>query len=338
MDRWQDDPALGEFFDDLSGAGGFYRLERQFWIEMWRVPIVEAVEEHRIESRHYGPILAFAYPHEPRISLFNLLLGADRPGAVARGHLKDALDWTESLGLALRVPVRGLGEFGEPEEAADYLDHRGYRRTAMSALFTRPAGPPGFPAPPGIEVELMEGESMIETFCNLLTPSYGLEWTGEGFIVGLPGRFDWRTYIASDKTGPISAAATMLHEGAPQLGFAATVPACRRRGGHTALLHRQIEDIHATRASQIFAVTDETRAFPEVISPGARNLAQAGFRLVDVRSVWRPPEELIVPPEGEEDDDDDDDWGGGGDGDDGPDDPDGGGGAAEREIYAGAIA
>ena len=329
MAWWQGDQRLGEFFDNLSGAGPYYTLERQFWIEMWRVPIVEAVEEHRIESRHYGPILAFAYPHEPRISMFNVLFGADRPGAVGHGHLGDALDWTESLGLALRVPVRGAGEFGEPAEAADFLQHRGYNRTAMSAVFARPPGPPGFPAPPGIEVELLEGESMVETFSNVLAPSYGLEWTGEGFIVGLPGRFDWRTYVAADETGSIAAAATMMHIDRPQLGFAGTLPACRRRGGHLALLHRQIEDVSATRSSQLFAITDESLAFPEILSPGARNLVRAGFRLVDVRSVWRPPEELIGPWD---DEDDEEDWPGDDDGPDQPDDDGDRGPNATREL------
>lgn len=51
----------------------------------------------------------------------------------------------------------------------------------------------------------------------------------------------------------------------------------------------------ATRATQLFAITDESLQFPEAISPGARNLVRAGFHLVDTRSVWRPPEELIGP-------------------------------------------
>jgi hypothetical protein len=329
---WDVDPRLSQLFDNISGAGVYYMLERHFWIEMWRAPIAEAVDDHAIELRHYGPVLAFAYPREPQISLFNLLLGADRPGAVVQGQLKDALDWTESLGLAVRVPVRGAGEFGEPEEAADYLKHRGYSPTATSALFARPTGPPGFAAPAGIEVEAMQGESKIETFCNLLSPSYGLEWMGEGFIIGLPGRPDWRTYIAADESGPIAAAAMFMHYDSPQLGFAATVPGCRRRGGHTALLHRQIEDAGAAGASQVFAFTDETLGFPEAISPGARNLIRAGFHPVDSRSVWRPPEELIGPWDDEDDEDEDDDWGRGGD--DGPDEPDDGdrGPAARREL------
>jgi hypothetical protein len=185
MGWWQGDPELSLLFDSMAGPGMFYALERLFWLELWRVPILEAVDEQGIEARHYGPIRAFAFPYEPRLSLFNILLGADRAGAVERGHLAAVLDWTESLGLDLRVPVRSEGEFGEPDAAEDHLNRRGYRRTGSLAMFARPAAPPGFDAPPGIEVEELVDESMIETFDHLLAPAYGLEWSGHGFFVGL---------------------------------------------------------------------------------------------------------------------------------------------------------
>ncbi len=300
------DPELSLLFDSMAGPGRLYALERQFWLELWQVPVLEAVDDNGIEARHYGPIRAFAFPCEPRLSLFNILLGADRAGAVERGHLAEALDWTESLGLDLRVPVRSEGEFGEPDAAEDHLNRRGYRRTGSLAMLARPAAPPGFPAPPRIEVEELAGESMVETFSHLLAPAYGLEWTGEGFIVGLPGRRDWRTYIASDASGPISAAATMMHYDAPQLGFAGTIEECRGGGGQMALLHRQIEDAAAaTEASELLAVTEESLECPSTLSAGARNLLRAGFRLVDVRTVWQPPEELIAPAEEGEDEDGD---------------------------------
>ncbi len=47
---------------------------------------------------------------------------------------------------------------------------------------------------------------------------------------------------------------------------------------------------------------------------------RAGFRLVDTRTVWQPPEELLAP-EKEKEDEDEDEWGGG-DGDDEGDGPD----------------
>ena len=273
------------------------QFERQFWLEMWRIPILEAVEDHRIEVRRYGPVLAFAYPIEPRLSLFNLLLDADGEDAALDGYLDEALDWTESLGLALRVPVRHDSEFGTSDEAEEVLSHRGYFRHTTLATYAREASPPDFPMPEGIEVEPLEGEEMVETFTILLSPNYGLEWTGEGFFIGMPGRPGWNTYIARDAESerPLAAAAMMMHYEYPQLGFAGTDPEQRGRGAHTALLHRQLADAAASPgATLVFAVIEEP-GYPEETSPAARNLSAAGFRLVDIRTVWRPPEDRIAP-------------------------------------------
>gem|GEM_PF-2539762 len=284
---------VGRLFDNLMGRGAYYRLERQFWLALWRVPPLDAVEEHGIEARHYGPILAFAYADEPLLSMFNVVLGAELPDAVMQGHLGDALNWAESMGLDVRVPLRDESRVGEPGEAVHYLEFRGYRRTSTLATFARDAGPAGFAPPPGIEVEETSEES--EIFGDLLAAPYGLEWTGSSFMLGLPAERDWRTYIAADDSGEIGAAAMMMHYDMPQMAFAGTLEQCRGRGGHLALLHRQIEDVAQTRARELFAITEESPRCPEALSVGARNLLRAGFRLVDVRSVWQPPEELVFP-------------------------------------------
>ena len=320
---WRDfDPRLGVLFDGMAGPGAYYRLERQFWLSLWRVPVLDAIEDSGIEARSYGPVRAFATPDQPRVSLFNLLLGADRPEAIARGHLAEALEWTESMGLDLRIPLRGARDVGEPVEAEDFLNRRGYRRSGALATFARAAGPAGFPAPPGIEVEELVDESMIETFACVMAPAYGFDWLGNDFFVGLPGERDWRTYLAYDDSGSIAAAATMGHYDMPQLGFAGTLEQCRRRGGHLALLHRRLEDIAAAPAParEVFAITEESLECPGVLSAGARNLLRAGFRLCDVRVVWQPPEELLAPQR-EDEDEHEDEWGGG-DGDDDGDGPD----------------
>jgi hypothetical protein len=296
MGEWGGEEEVARLFDGLMGRGAYYAHERQFWHALWRLPAIDAVEEHGIEARQYGPIRAFVYRHEPLLPQFNVVLGAELPDAVSRGHLGDVLAWTESMGLDVRIPLRGAEDVGEGGEAADYLRTRDYRRTGLLATFARAAGPPGFEPPAGIEVEEATVES--ETFSGILADPYDLEWTGSGFFVGLPGERDWRTYIAADETGPIAAAATMMHYDMPQLAFAGTLEQCRGRGGHLALLHRRIEDVAKTRAKEVFAIAEESFECPAVLSPGARNLLRAGFRLVDTRAVWQPPEQLLHPSTG----------------------------------------
>ena len=276
--------------DNMFGAGELYRLERQFWLELWRVPVLDAVEENGIEVRHYGPIRAFVIASEPRLPRFNVILGASAPGAVEGGHLAGALDWTEALGADCRIPVRP--DFGDPEATEDLLSRRGYRRTAHWATFARGAGPVSSPGPPGIEVDEIVEES--EGFSDLLASGYGM-WTGHGFFIGLPGRRSWRSYIAVDENEEgIGAATMMLHHGIAQLGFAATRESARGKGAHLALLRRRIVDALAAGSQRLFAVTEEPLDYPQSESTAARNLVRAGFRPVAVRSLWRPPEELLI--------------------------------------------
>jgi hypothetical protein len=306
MGWWDVDPELAVLFDRMAGPGAYYAAERRFWLALWRVPILEAVDEDGFEVRHYGPVRAFASPGEPRASLFNVLLGADSPHAIARGHLAEALEWTESMGLDVRIPLRRAAEFGESAEAEAFLDGRGYRRTGALGTFARAAGPACFPAPPGIEIEEIVDDSMAETFACVISPAYGFDPLANDFFVGLPGERGWRTYIAADDSGAIAAAATMMDYERPQLGFAGTLEECRGRGGHMALLHRSLEDIAATRASEVLAITEESLDFPATaISAGARNLLRAGFQLRDVRTLWQPPEELLAPRDPDEDEDED---------------------------------
>jgi hypothetical protein len=249
------------------------------------VPVFEAVEESGIGVRHYGPIRAYVIAEEPRTHLFNIVLGATAPGAVADGHLAKALDWTESLGVDCRIPIRP--EFGEPGAVEDHLNRRGYRHTAYLAMFVRGGGSPDFPEPSGIEVEeIVEEEEGFSYFLGDGDPL----WVGDSFIVGLPGRRGWRCYVSVDarKDEGIGAAAMMLHHQVAQLGFASTHRSARGKGSHTALLRRQIIDALATGVREFFAVTEESLDFPDGTSAAARNLMRAGFGLGAARSVWRP--------------------------------------------------
>ncbi|HEY5815731.1 MAG TPA: hypothetical protein VIS95_05265 [Solirubrobacterales bacterium] len=227
-----------------------------------------------------------------------------QPGAVEDGHLAEALDWTESLGVDCRIPVRP--DFGEPGAVEDLLNQRGYRRTACLTMFVRGSAPPDLPVSPGIEVEELTEE--CEGFSDFIAAGYGMEWTGLGFFIGLPGRRDWRSYMAIDDEGAIASATMMRHHEVAQLGFAGTEEAARGRGAHLALLRRRIVDAFTGGAREIFAVTEEPLGYPDGKSTGARNLVRAGFRLASVRTVWQPPEELLADQDEEEDELEDDEF------------------------------
>jgi GNAT superfamily N-acetyltransferase len=279
-------------FDDfdlsLRGATGTAILdavERDLWLDLWRAPVLDAVAEQGIETRWYGPLQATVVAALPETPLLNLLLGAAEPDAVAEGHLAQALEWIDSLGLDCRVPIDP--ERPEAAAAEELLNQWGYERTETQVRFTRNASAPDFPAPAGIEV--IELEEFTEGFSEFLSDGYELSLEAGMFFDCLPGRYPWRCYVALDEREyPCAAAATMLHwEAATHLGFAATAESDRGRGCHTALLHRCILDA-AERSPTLFAETCEPLGHRDGPSTGCRNLLRAGFSQASVRQTWRP--------------------------------------------------
>jgi hypothetical protein len=275
-------------------------LSRLFWLDVWRAPVLDAIEELGVEMRRYGPVLALVVAGLPKTPMFNLVLGAGTPGSVEDGHLRAALEWIESLGVDCRVPV--VPEQVEAGAAEDLLNRRGYRRTGHQARFLRDAAPPDFPEPPGIEI--VELDEFTEGFSDFAGEGFELDPSAHTFIGGLPGRDSWRCYVALDEDEwPVAGATMLLHYDVAQLGFAATKEAARNKGFHLALLRRRILDAPRARCQHLFAETEEPLDDLDGPSPGARNLVRAGFKQVAVRPVWQPPRE---DPDDEAPEDEDD--------------------------------
>jgi hypothetical protein len=92
----------------LRGATGpaiLDAVERDFWLDLWRAPVLDAVAEQGIETRWYGPLQATVVAALPETPMLNLLLGAAEPDAVGEGHLAQALEWVDSLGVDCRLPA-----------------------------------------------------------------------------------------------------------------------------------------------------------------------------------------------------------------------------------------
>lgn len=271
----------------LADEGALCRCERHFWLELWRAPGVAAIEEQGFETRRCGPVQASAIAGSAGTPLLNVVLGASEPGAVEDGHLAEALDWMESLGVDCRVPVRpGFAESGAAE---DHLNRRGYRRTAFQARFARDASPPGFPEPPGIEVDEWTQEQ--EGFSNYFAAGFGLEFPADHVFDCLPGHRPWRCYVAIDEEEEGAGAAVMaMHFKVAQLAFSATAGHAGGRGVHMTLLRRRILDAADAGCELLFADTEEPLDDPDGPSRAARNLTRAGFKQVSAQPVWRPPE------------------------------------------------
>jgi hypothetical protein len=263
------------------------KLERSFWLDVvMRAPVLDAIEEEGVEVRRYGPILVTAVPGLSQTPLFSNVLGAAEPGAVEGGHLAQALEWIESLGVDFRVPVTSGRE--EAGAAEDLLNQRGYRRSGCLVRFIRSTAPPDFPELPGVEV--LEVDEFTEGFSDFPGRALGLDLMADTFFDGLPQREDWRCYVALDEEErPIASASMMVHWEVGLLGFAGTMPADRGRGAHLALLRQRIIDAEAAHCHTLCAETEERPDDPDSPSSAARNLVWAGFKQAAVRPIWRPP-------------------------------------------------
>ncbi len=270
----------------VASPGLLDRVEWSFYLELARAPVLDAVEECGIEARRYGPVLAAVVGALPEEAQFNRVLGATAPDAATGGHLEEALDWVESVGVEARVPVTPGGAEAAATEVL--LERRGYSPGESRVRFVRPSVPPDFPEPPGIAV--VEIEECVEGFSDIPGEALGLDLIAQSFLDCLPEREAWRAYLAYDRNGDLIASASMFrHLEVAMLAFAGTFEGFRGQGAHLALLRRRIAD--AGELPRCHTLCAEVELSPEEAHddphPAIRNLVRAGFKQMAVRAVWR---------------------------------------------------
>ena len=114
----------------------------------------------------------------------------------------------------------------------------------------------------------------------------------------------FRSYVAYDGEAPAGAGALFVHERpslgrvaglgpatlparAGWLGFGATLPAFRGRGGQSAILAARIEDARQQGCATVETETGELQDGRP--SSSYRNILRAGFREAGVRPNYRAP-------------------------------------------------
>src|SRR6266516_1919015 len=284
--------------DSRTGAGVAYdpaaldEIEKQYWRDIWRTALYDAVVEKRIDLARFGPVQAAIVSGEPEVPAVNFLLGAATPGAVEGGHLADAIEWVDFHDVDYRVSVppclAGAGA------AEDWLNRNGYERGEGWAKLVRDTSPPRFSEPEGIEVDELETDDECEilTFSELMAESMGPpHWTMTSFF-DLRDLEGWRCYRAIDDPSGylVASAAIRIDEGVAEIGFATTPEATGGGVGQVALLHRVITDA----AAGCHTLTAQTG--PERPMASRCGLLRAGFEEAYVRPDWRLPSFVVAEP------------------------------------------
>jgi hypothetical protein len=230
----------------------------------------------RFAAFEHGGLLALLTT-APGLGFLNSVSGLteermDALPAVLAVFMADAVS---SLSLAVDQPTTALAA--------------GLRRLGFVPAPPRPAGtivlPLRHPAPAHAgDLHVTEAGTAAEMrlFLDTLTAGYAAAPEVSQFIRAEHAAPGIRRFLAWQEQAPVAAAAFSRHGEVAVLGGAATIPAARRSGAQTALLHHRLSQAAAAGA----------RAATVTAAPGsasARNLARAGFTLHS-RAGWKRDE------------------------------------------------
>jgi GNAT superfamily N-acetyltransferase len=257
------------------------RIERRFWGDIWDSVPAEAARDHGLERRSFGPIQATVVRELGQVGMLNLVLGA---GEASTAELAAAVSWAEERDARPYVPL--TPDLPGSAAAEDWLRQNGFERAYGLMKFVRDPHPPRFPAPDGIEV-VEVGAPDEEPFGTIAALGFGMPAWGAEFFAHLPGREDWRCYVAKIDGEAQGCGAMVVVDGIAELEVGATLEEARGRGCQTALLRRRICDAAAAGCRTLLVETGER--VPDRPSASYRNILKAGFAEAYRRPNWQRP-------------------------------------------------
>jgi GNAT superfamily N-acetyltransferase len=257
------------------------RVDRRFWREIWESVPAEVAAERGVEVRTFGPIQATVARELGQVGMLNLVLGAAE--APARSDLEAAVAWAEERSTPYVSVTPGLPG---TEAAERWLREQGFEPTYAWMKFVRDPHPPRFPAPEGVEVVEVTSPDQ-EPFGTIAALGFGMPAWGAELFAHLPGRDDWRCYVARVDGEACGCGAMVIEDGVAELGIGATLEDARGRGCQTALLRRRICDAAEAGCRTLLVETGER--VPDRPSASYRNILKAGFEEAYLRPNWQRP-------------------------------------------------
>jgi GNAT superfamily N-acetyltransferase len=205
-------------------------------------------------------------------------LGVDEPAT--EGVLDAAL---EAIGDDVACYVAVAPE-ARPAELADWLQARGLEPGWGWMSFRRDLEPVARRA---TSLRLARvGAAEAHDFGRVVATGYGLPAAVVPWAARAPN-LGWDCWLALDGDEPAAAAGVFIAEGVGYLGFAATLPEHRGKGGQNALLAERIDHARAAGCDVVLTETGERR--DDLPSNSYRNILRAGFTEVAVRANWLRP-------------------------------------------------
>ncbi|MBK5220750.1 MAG: hypothetical protein JJE35_13375 [Thermoleophilia bacterium] len=252
---------------------------------MWGTVCDDAVMECGIAEACFGPVQVTVFEALPDDPGLNVILGAAEPGAVANGHLADAIAWADEFDVGYRVAVAR----GRPGTTAaeKHLNRLGFEQGRGRWKYIRDTSWPDLPGNPAITVWEIAEEAAGETMVFDAAPALGLPSMASSLLFALPIQERWRTYTAELEERIVSFGSMLIDGGVARVGLDATVVDARSRGCNQVLLRKRILAAAEAGCHTIFAELDEGES--EELAIAGRNLLRAGF-IPAYRSMhWQRP-------------------------------------------------
>jgi hypothetical protein len=235
-------------------------------------------------QRIAGRIAALMARHIPSPS-FNRVVGL-RAGD--ERHVAPLAAWYREHGVNARFEI--VPGDDDPALGRELARHGWYQSGFHAALACRSDDPVAVPQ--AADVERVTTAATMEDFLAAYVAGWGLpEKEHPHFKANVrpwlhqPG---WSLYLARHDGRPAATATLFVHGRTAYCADATTDPAFRRRGLHSALLHRRIIDARAAGA-------DLVTSGAEFLSASYRNMERIGMRLMFMRALWTAMPE---PPAG----------------------------------------
>jgi GNAT superfamily N-acetyltransferase len=171
-----------------------------------------------------------------------------------------------------------------PAELTQWLADRGLEPGWGWMTFRRGVEPV---APQSTSLRLVPvGVAEALDFGRIVATGYGLPDAVVPWAARAPER-GWDCWLALDRDEPAAAAGVFIDEGVGYLGFDATLPEHRGKGGQNALLAERIEHARTSGCDVVVTETGERR--DSLPSNSYRNILRAGFAEVVVQANWLRP-------------------------------------------------
>jgi GNAT superfamily N-acetyltransferase len=262
--------ASRDLIDRIMAADAAYTVSRLQVLERLPGNPIGVAYRH-IEGR----ITALMARHIPTPS-FNRVLGL-RAGDEC--HIQALVAWYRDNGVNGRCEIVP-GHYG-PALGRELARLGHYHSGFHAALACGPDSPVAIPG--GIDIEAVTGPALMEDYLTAYVAGWSLpDNEHDRFKANVrpwrdqPG---WSLYVARVDGRPAAAATLYIHGDVGYLADAATDPAFRRRGLHTALLGRRLQEARKAGAEVVFSGA-------EFHSDSYRNMERIGMRLVFPRAIW----------------------------------------------------